>query len=283
MPELMRADIEKREAEAQKLEKDVFAAEDAVKDKYGLDAAQKKLEEGIAARDRLLAQIKGETQNHNSYDAELRSLENKNDRYYDKAIDKLTQILGGQSIAALKEKARKTKGTEDDNLVLRIEQIDAEIITLQTESKSVKAKAGKVSKAYTEMKDLLDDFDTEDYEVDRSYFPEDFGTDLDKKVKAYLKSTYADPGDNVPTVTKQDVWEYIKENQNFRPRQTYSSYTPSSPTYRPSSTPSYRPSSTPSYRPSPSISRPSFGGFGGGSRIGGGGFGGGSRIGGRGF
>jgi chromosome segregation ATPase len=284
LPQLMKKDLEEREAKAAELEKRIFGVEDVLRKKYGLNTVEKAHEQELGKRDELIAAMKDESDRHRSYDEELRNLENKNDKYYDKAISLSAEMLSKQSIYDLIKKVKKTPGTEDDKLVQRIETIDAENMSLQSKREITKAKIDNVSLAMTEMKDIVGDYDSKDFEAGRSYFPGGFDSELDTKIRAYLKYIYAEDQDNVPKMTKEMIWDYIVEKQKFKPKETYSSYSPSY-----SSGSSYR-SSGSSYRPSSSGwsggSRSSggfSGGFGGGSRIGGGGFGGGARVGRGGF
>ena len=248
MPVLMEEKVKEKQAVFEKLNGRVTAIEKEAEDRHGLTKILEQGEELVQTRKGVIAEI-GVLDGKYFDDAnERKELDNTKDKYHEEAIKKLKSYLKGESISALKEQARATPGTQDDQLAGRIEEIDLRIRTLKDDAKKYAESRDSVAEKLSGLKSIQTKFSRADYESSRSYF-NDFN--LTSLLAGYVLGEHSE----------NDIWGHIERNQNFKPRQTYSS--PSSPSY----------------------SRPSFGGgFGGGGGFsGGGGFGGGGHSSGSGF
>jgi len=173
---------------------------------------------------------------------------------------RLEGYLGDATIAQLRALARKTPETDDDKLVARLEEIEGNLSEAQEKAALTKKQANCALSRYNDLKGLIADFNAKDYDSDRSYFKDDFN--IAPKLSIFLQGK----------LPSEKLWDFIKENHHFRPRETYSSYAGSSYESHNWSQPSHSDENI-------------FGGFGGGhTDTGGGGFGGGyTSIGGGGF
>ncbi|MCB9359284.1 hypothetical protein H6503_05095 [Candidatus Woesearchaeota archaeon] len=282
LPVEMKKDLEKREAELVKLEAEVDKIEADTSRELGIDDVHAEIASSSKKKEELLNGLQRKEHCLHDYQDELQELSGKRGRYYRQALSLLAETLGRESIERLKREARKTPGSEDDNLVATLENLDQQIIDVQGSLDKASEKAKKLSTVSRQLSDLVNMYDRADYEISRSYFPDAFSSQLGRTVEAYILCATADDNEHVEQVTKDQIWRLIKSKQNFKPVETYTSYNPTFPSSsRRSSSPTF-PSYTSTRRRS---SSPSWGGGGGGIRIGGGGFsgGGGVRIGGKGF
>lgn len=264
MPLLMQEDFDKRAKELQGLEKRITSAEKKVGDTVGLTAIDAEIAQGVKERDAIKEQIANETTQYGQYSSEKNGLENKKDEYHTKAIQKLKEFLKGQKIADLKERARMTPGSEDDTLVYRLEHIDQEVRNLKDIAKETRNEAEGLSSGQTSLKRILEKFNRDDYDSSRSYFPGNF--DIQSFLTGYLSGQY----------TEKQVWKEIEDNQKFKPRETYSSYSGGGYSGGYSGRSSRRDSGDDSWSSGSSGSSWGSGGSGGGGiSFGGGGFGGG--------
>src|SRR3989344_2077962 len=145
MPELMKKDYEERLANLAGMEKKIGSLEKSVAEKIGLTSLMQEIEQLVAQRDKLKTQINAENSRYNTYSSEKNELENTKDNYHSEAIQKLRSFLKGQKMADLKARARATSGSEDDQLVAKIEQIDSNIREFKDGIKDLKSKVEKAS------------------------------------------------------------------------------------------------------------------------------------------
>jgi hypothetical protein len=274
MPKLMEVVLQKRKQELEEVVNKMGKIEEKVSDDKGLTRIIKQGQELEKKRAEI---IEKEKQNQEIYDnavKERERLDNEKGEYHKRAIVKLKSFLKGDSINELKERARATKGSEDDLLVDKIEEIDERIRYLKDEAKETKERRKELEKKIFDLMEIKRRFDNNDYEADRSYFDDDFN--INNLLILYLAGKIA----------MGDLNSRIESSQHFKPRQTYSysrgHYKGTSYDYSDDSDYSFS---------SPSSSGWGFGGggfssgggFGGGGFSSGGGFGGGGFSSGSGF
>ncbi len=253
MPQEMRQELERREAELAGVAKKVKAGKKRVSDREGLTAILEQGEEALAGRDGLVTKAGEMDARYQALKAERKDMDSTKDKYHQEAVSKLKAFLKGEDVASLKRRARSTPGSADDRLVDRLEGIDAEVRESKDRAKEARSERDSLAENLDDLRNVLRDFESHDYESHRSYF--DSGFDIDALLVGYLMGQHS----------RSHITSEIRGSQHFRPQETYSSYHSS-----------YGGSSS-------GGSHSSGGGFGGGGFSSGGGFGGGGHSSGRGF
>ncbi len=280
MPLLMDAEVKRKEEDLKPLVDEVSEIEKEVSYRLGLT---KTIEEGSKIgkeRQTILEDIAGLNEKYEKAAKERKELDNTKDKYHTEAVKKLKDLLKVGEIYELKKLAASTPGSDDDNLVKRIEEVDSQIKVSKDKIKDARKNRDEIYGKLEDLKNIEITYGKKDFESKRSYFDEDF--DIDSLLMGYL----------LGEMKKDTLWGKIEGKQHFKPRETYSNYSPSS-TYR------RRDDNDDDDSSGGSIfgggfggfggsigggSRPSGGGFGGGGfKSGGGGFGGGGHSSGRGF
>lgn len=247
MPELMKEEVKARQKELDSLVKNLQEMESKVGSKYGL---QKIISEGISLfkeRKKIGEEIEKLDEEYKKYLAERKEIDNTKGGYHQTAIKKLKEYLKSESIADLKEKAKATSGTEDDKAVYRIEEIDTEIRDFKDKSKDAKKERDDMGEKLEKLKDMYKKYSNNNYDSSNSNFKSGF--DINNLLILYMAGQ----------MSHDDVWNDIKDHQEFEHHSSYSSSSYSSSSHDSSS------------------------GFGGGGFSGGGGFGGGGFSSGGGF
>ena len=250
MPDLMTVEVGKRQKELEEIVVKMRKAEDDSGERHGLPKVLTEGEEIGKKRAEVMAGISRTDKEHEEYSEERKEIDSEKDPYHIDAIQKLKSYLKGETVAKLKDMARKTPGTDDDLLVGRIEEIDLTVRGLKDRVKDAKAKREAYDEKVKGLRTVEKKFTSNDYESDRSYFPDSF--DVSDFLTGYLLGKY----------NSGHVWSQLESNQNFEPvvhHHTSSSY-------------DYGGSSHSSSYDSGSSSWGSGGGFGGGGWSSGSGF-----------
>jgi chromosome segregation ATPase len=251
MPELMEIEIKNRQEAFEDLVSKIRKKEKEVADNYGLTTV---IEEGTALlkkRDDLIGLIAKINEEYKNYSSERKESDSTKDSYHQEAIQKLKAFLKGDDISDLKQKAKSTPGSEDDQLVARLEEIDGDVRGFKDKSKGLKKERDALQEKLSALSDMERKYRSNDYESSRSQFPSGF--DIDALIIGYIL------GRN----SIDSVWDTIKNKQDFEEDHSYS----------------YSSSSSDDHHSSGSFGS----GFGGGSHSSGGGFGGGFHSSGSGF
>lgn len=252
LPEQMEKMMKQRRAALEELARSVSRYESQAAGKTGL---AKVIADGTSlgkSRDAIMAEIDSLNSDYSSYVAERKSFDNGKDEYHTKALKKLKDYLKGYNITELKELARKTPGTEDDELVDKLERIDKKVRDLKDSAKETKAEINTSESRLEGLKDIESKYRRKDFESSRSYFSSGF--DFNTLLQGYL----------LGRMDSSSLWHEIDHKQKFKEEEYHSSYRSSSS------------NSSSSYHSSDS-------GFGGGGFSSGGGFGGGGFSSGSGF
>ena len=270
MPLLMDAEVKRKEDDIKPLFDEVDKIEKEVSYRLGLTQV---IEEGSKIgkeRQSVLEDITVLNEKYEKAAKERKELDNTKDKYHTEAVKKLKDLLKGDEIYELKKLAASTPGSDDDNLVKRIEEVDSQIILSKNKIKDAKKNRDEIYNKLEDLKNIEVTYGKKDFESKRSYF--DDGFDIDSLFMGYL----------LGEIKKDSLWSEIENKQHFKPKETYSNYSPST-TYR------GRDDDDDDDSPSGSIFGGGMGGFGGGGfgggghSSGGGGFGGGGHSSGGGF
>ncbi|MBI5066092.1 hypothetical protein HZA97_07690 [Candidatus Woesearchaeota archaeon] len=267
MPELMDAELERRQSAYKEVASKVEAMVKEVQESYGLPKVMKEGASLGDEREKILQRIKQKEEAYQRCTQDRKELDTTKGEYYEKAVKRIKDFLKGDSIADLKRMAKETPDSRDDALVNRMEQIDTEVRNFKDNAKETIAARDAVSNKLDGLNSILNNYRSKDYEGSRSYF--ESGFDMDSLIAGYL----------LGRITNTSVWSQIEANQRFKPKPRPSySYDSDSSSFGGFSSGFGGSSSHHS-----SSSSSSFGGFGGGSHSSGGGFGGGSFSSGSGF
>ncbi|MFH1248914.1 MAG: hypothetical protein V1660_02075 [archaeon] len=211
MPQLMNIEFDKRKEEFESLSKKVGNIEKESADLHGLTAVITAGNETGKSREAVMAEMAKLDALYRQYSEERKSIDNTKDAYHQEAIKKLKGYLKGDDLKELKDMARATKGTEDDKLVQRIEDVDISIRELKDKSKEAKAKRDSMQNKLDDLKSIQGKYTKKDYDSGRSYFDDDF--DINALLTGYILGRYS--GDH--------CWGQIEDHQHTRRESSYDS------------------------------------------------------------
>jgi len=189
LPEGLKRRLEERSQELQTLASKKEEEENKTAERYGLP---KVLEEGKAIgakREESLSDVKKLDEQYTTYSSERHQMEGSKDSYHQKAIQELKSFLKDKSIKELKDRAQSTQGSEDDQLVNRIEDIDQNIKHLKKSINSWKEEQSEIGKRLEGLKRIETTYTSKDYESGRSYFPGNF--EVEDLLTGYILGRYS--------------------------------------------------------------------------------------------
>lgn len=246
MPEMMKQEVARRQEELDKVVSEMEEIESRVEKQHGLPEIVARAEKLMNQRQTSIEKDKREDEQYATYVREREEIDSKKDPYHLQAVQKIKGFLEGEQIADLKTRARQTKGTEDDKLVDRIDNIDTKIQELKDKAKYVRTERDATATRLDGLRKIEKRFRSRDYEGSYSSFSDGF--DVNTLLIGYMFGK----------ITSSDINKQIDSSQHTR-------------------TPSYHSSSD--YSSSHESSHSSSSGFGGfGSFSSGGGFGGGGGF-----
>jgi chromosome segregation ATPase len=250
MPEILQKRLQKRQQEIDGLIEILRNIEKHTEYKYELTPVLAEIEKLSNEKSNYQAHITKHNSDYDSFSQERRNLENKKGKYHQKAISELKKYLKGDSIHELKTLARSTPQSEDDRIVDRMEEIDAEIRHLKNNAKGVQEKREGISDKLKGLNRIISRYDNDNFDSSRSYFDSSF--DVNSLITGYI----------LGKISEISVWSRIENEHHRRPAETY----------RSSSYGGYSSSSSSSSWGSSSSSHSSSSGFGGGGHSSTGGF-----------
>ena len=210
MPELMEAEVQRRQEVFSDLMKKLQAIESVSSDKHGLT---KVLSEGLKlgkTREQILSGLNATDAKMKSYTQERKNLDSTKDEYHVRAIQKLKSYLEDASVAELKQRARETPDPEDDKLVEKIEDADREIRKLKDSAKKIRAERESMQEKLDGLNEIASKYKGKDFESGRSRFSSGF--DINDLLLGYMAGKYS----------SGHVWDNIKTNQQFEKEESYS-------------------------------------------------------------
>ncbi len=210
MPELVKAEVDKRKSELDSVVIKLKDYENKESEKEGLPKIIEEASFIAKKRDDLIKKIDEENKVHDRYATERADIDSKKDPYHIEAIQKLKDYLKGEDISALKKIAKESDGDRDDKVVYRIEGIDSTIRDLKDKTKEAKSNRDSYQDKLTGLRDVEKNFTSSDYESHRSYFSDDF--DMNTLLVGYL----------LGKSNTDQLNNSIKESQNFKPRESES-------------------------------------------------------------
>ena len=219
LPKFIATEITRQQASLDQVVAELQRLENEAAKGSGLDAV-------IAEGQKLIDKRQATQQSITALDADnakqgeaLQALDNTKDDYHRQALNQLKGFLRGETIVALKERARATAGTDDDRLVARLEAIDDEIGTLKSRTTEMKTQEVAAAEKLSKVNRVESWFTKNDYETSRSQFARGF--DAQSALLGFLAGN----------LTERALQGAFKAQQVFRPEPTYrssDSYVPSS-------------------------------------------------------
>lgn len=189
MPEMMKTEVTKRQGELEGIVKQMKTIESKIEKQYGLPEFVEDINKSKAKKQALIEKDKKLDEQYAGYTKEREEIDKKKDPYYLEAVQKIKEYLKGQEISALKSKARRTKGTEDDRIVDRIEEIDESVSKLKEEAKKSKRERDAYAAKLSDLKEVERRFRNRDYDGSYSSFPSTF--DVDDLLTGYILGNFS--------------------------------------------------------------------------------------------
>jgi hypothetical protein len=203
-PELVAAEIERRQADFEALMEQVEDRRDGLEAELGLDAVRAEGERLGAERDRLTLALSATAQEEAARRAERGDLEQHRCRFYAEALAAVKGELGQTATGALAERARATPDPRDDALVIEIEAAAREGAVLEAEVAADLERLRRSEGRATELQALLQRYRLQNFDAARSVFLA--GAPLAELARCETGELAAD-----------ELWRQIEARQSFRP------------------------------------------------------------------
>ena len=211
MPEMMKQEVARRQEELDKIVSEMEEIESNVEKQYGLPKIVTQAEKLIRKRQTAIGEDKKQDEQYVVYVKEREEIDSKKDPYHIQAVQQVKSFLQGEQIADLRSRARQTKGTEDDKLVDKIDNMDTEIQELKDKAKYVRSERDATSKKLDELRGIEKRFRSRDYEGSYSSFSDGF--DVNTLLIRYI----------LGKITSSDVNKQIDSSQHTRTQSYHSS------------------------------------------------------------
>jgi len=182
MPELMANEVAQRKEVLENVLVEIKKQEGEVAQSVGLITVNEKISDIATKRRDIELQIAKLDNAYDSYCAERKEMDSAKDPYHAGLTEKLKGILQDDSLEQLKERARLHPGTEDDQLVYRIEEIEGEIKTLKLSIREIKARRDESTERLSGLKTISRK--TGNYTSSDDYYSGSF--DIDSLLTGYI-------------------------------------------------------------------------------------------------
>lgn len=216
LPEAIDERLATQGRDIEALQQNIADIEAQVTQKYGLTDA---LEEGKKLdgwRNSILDGLERLDTEYQRLQTELQDANSNKGSHYHEAISELKGYLAGETIQQLRQRAQKTRTTEDDTLVEQLENIENEIKGLKADTKRTRKEQEATSTQLSGLREIERHYTRQDYESSRSCFDNSF--DMNALLTGYL----------LGNMTASDVTLGIDRAQHFQSSSSYSGYSSSS-------------------------------------------------------
>ena len=174
--ELIRQDVNADKKAYDGIVKQRRDIEQRVNEAHNVPVAYAEVEKSEEEKKQVRSRLDDVAQDYQVVNRQLAELDTQKDAYHIEAVQKLKAYLKGQSIQELRQRAQETPGTEDDEAVDHIENIDQQVRRLKDEAKAAQAKSREVSDKLAGLNKIASHFSNESYDSHRSYYDNDFDT-----------------------------------------------------------------------------------------------------------
>jgi chromosome segregation ATPase len=204
-PELMKAEVERRQTEFNALMEQVEAIEDTISDEIGLTEVLRDGDQLGDQRDTIVQALEGLTTTKTSQQKERQELESSRNQFYAQAIGKMKQFLASLDDARLTERARRTPEPDDDVLVKEIILLGDQLDRTSQQTTSLARDRQSLEEQLQGLQQVLMQFQSAEFDSRRSLFSASFN------LEAHL-SSYLEDRENA-----QQLWNAIRQHQQFTP------------------------------------------------------------------
>ena len=189
MPEMMGAEVERRQNELDKIVADMEKIESQIETQRGLPETVDSANRLISQRQEFISQDAEQDKRYAIYARERAEIDSTKDPYHVKAVQNIKQYLKGESITQLKTIARKTPGTEDDRTVDIIDQIDRKVRELKDETITIRRERDLLEEKLSDIRSVEKRFRQRDYEGRYSTFSGGF--DINDLLVGYMLGKFS--------------------------------------------------------------------------------------------
>lgn len=174
MPGVMQKMIEREQKRVDGLFEEAKKIEERVEKKYELSTAIKTAEELEKEKENTTAQMRSHIEQYRTILEERKSLDTAQDPFQVEAVQRLKAVYEGEDISSLRERARKTKTREDDQIVDQIELADGRISSLKEQAEEAKKTQNISARRLSGLEKIKTYFSNRNYDSSRSDFDSDF-------------------------------------------------------------------------------------------------------------
>lgn len=204
-PELMAAEVQRRQAEFDGLMEGVEAIERRHSDELGLTAT---LTEGVKLgkqRDALVTRLEAAHAERARVERELQDLAGQENAFYAEAVGELQGFLGGLHQSTLDARAQRTPDLQDDRLVDRVRRAAELLGELQREVAELRMQDKALAPRASGLADVVKRFQQAEFDSERSVF------------HGRLNVQQAVQGVLSGELSPASLWSLLKEHQRFLP------------------------------------------------------------------
>lgn len=203
-PQMMAAEVERRQDEFEALMQQVDAIEQEVSDQIGLSQV---LEQGMAAgkeRDVLLARIEQEEAERDRLESRLQQITDSDGEHYRQAIERFKRFLGTMDDAELAARTQQTRERTDDAIYAQVAEINERLDSAKLSAQRLRASQSEARRQFADTTDIVRRFRSSEYDSVRSYF---VGLNLQASIDRYLRGEFH----------KEALWQELSRQQKFAP------------------------------------------------------------------
>ncbi len=203
-PEVLQAELVKRQQDFQALMQQIEAIELEVATAAGLTAVRAEGEQRGAQREQLVAQIASHQAELAKLAAERQQLASAQNTFYKQALERFQRFLGEAKATMLAGRAQQTPEPQDDQLVASLVTINEEIQNTRRQIESLGATRQALNTQLTGLETVVTRFRQQNFDSDRSYFEPTLT--LDGALQQFLSGL----------LTSESLWQTLKTRQRFR-------------------------------------------------------------------
>ncbi len=170
-PELVAAELERRQEDFDALMDRVESIRDAAAEKAGLPPVADRVESLEAERDGFTTALDQSRTREEGYETELESIENSEGRYYAEAIARFRDFLSEQRTKHLARQAERTEDETDDEIVREIRSIDRRLDDVDENLEDAERDHKRAERQARELDSLMSRFRRSGYHSAQSAFP----------------------------------------------------------------------------------------------------------------
>lgn len=179
MPEQVRQLVAEDRQALDAVMKELTEYRDQAAAQLGLPAAINRVEEATSAQEEALSHLQTIERALDDVRAELTTTVDPNGPFYREALEQLHAFLGQQDRQALTQRAQQTPDVRDDQIVARLEHIDAELRAANTDAVARQQRIQWLDRHLTELGQFQQRFRAANFDSTRSMFEDSLNLEHD--------------------------------------------------------------------------------------------------------